>query len=819
MAIENDKLLNLEDAQVLYNDLRNRDNDLKSAFELQADDLSNAIFRKTNDFEFTATAETTATQRIQLPVPMHPYHKYQIQLVFKNFSHLSSYKKTIKAYWANAGSAYIDNVYEGYPVDNQRIYVDYSVDDKEVTYLMLSTSTATYDGTEKIDVLIYETDNVTSSIDGEIRTIENSLAKFAASEEILNTGWSQGKIVSDGTKGASSKECYTAFMSFSDIGFAVNISIASGYEIQVNEYTSNNVSSFVRKVNEYYATNSFVLHFVSGYYYIITIKKTDNSNLAPADVTTSVIQFSLLDRVSLINDALRWKLISYEQGVLGNDGKGADNSSYVRSDYIPIINFYKMYKPIGIRSYLCCYAEDKTFIYRYGYDTGYNSLQTYISVLQAQPTTKYIRISAGIPNETVTPDDIISSDFDVRLIFDAEANDAKIKKIEEDVEDIKEVTSANALAPNNVEKGLELDKAINADGSLSDNTWYATTGFIEVKPGDVVIATNGKNNDITLARVVTYDDKKGVKSGNTTSVASFTVPDGVKYIRFCANKTYMNSATARINLDGVRHSFEPYYQKNIEKAVQWNATRNSDMLLYPLTSLPEYIVKNLAYKPLGVLSKGYICIVSDDGNSLVASYTIPMFISKDVPCTLAIMKASPVLQTQEGLEAVLNAIENYGFNVAQHGGSYWITYYDEYGLNKFFDDEKTYWDSVGITPYGACAPGGLCNDMICALSGARFGCHRTANRDSTLWYGESYYINGPRSNIYNLTSVNITDHSDINWWKDRCDLTLTNKWLMMIHLHENQLDAELKEKFEAVIDYAKQIGLTFITMKEIPTIT
>ena len=359
---------------------------------------------------------------------------------------------------------------------------------------------------------------------------------------------------------------------------------------------------------------------------------------------------------------------------------------------------------------------------------------------------------------------------------------------------------------------------LTASGGVVENTAYATTGFIPVESSDSLVATFDRGLAITLARVVAYDDNKNVvPSAGAANITEYPVPAGIKYVRFCANNTYLTDPKARVSLNGVHEHYSPYIHGRVDRIIAQNDLEISNILRYPFTTMRQDILHNLAYKPIGPLSKGYVCIVSDDGDEAVATYTIPMFISKSVPCTLAMMKDSRVFGTTEGLNTVLDAVNNHGFCVAQHGGLYWTTYYDEYTLSQFFDSEKVYWDSIGITPYGACAPGHQVNDMIRAMCGGRFGCHRVGYFDGAPWYGDTRYINGPRSNMYSLTSQNIIE-SNLDYWKEKCDMTLANKWLMMIHLHEVELTADGKTQLEAVIDYAKQIGLTFITMKEIPTI-
>lgn len=368
--------------------------------------------------------------------------------------------------------------------------------------------------------------------------------------------------------------------------------------------------------------------------------------------------------------------------------------------------------------------------------------------------------------------------------------------------------SGNVLDKANITHGYTL----LASGALSPNATNGTTDFIPVQEGDEVVVTVFTNSTLQISRIVTYDEDKTVISGTTTDVNSFTVPSGVSYVRFSTSDEYLSSDFARVNLKGVREKFEPYYIGETKDVAQKNGTNINLIKSYPLTTLPDYICNNMAYKPLGPLSKGYISIQSDDGNSEDETYTIPMFISKNVPCTLAMFSTSQVLQTASGLAAVKDAIENHGFCVSQHGGSYWQNL-DEYQLNSFFDAEKEYWDSVEIPVYGAVNPGTDTVPWVKAVAGGRFGSFRADYYAGSPYYDS--YINGPRSNLYGLTSSGIPDYN-ITHWQDVCDKAKNNKWLLMIHFHSGSLTATHKTVLEAVIDYAKSIDLEFITMKEVP---
>ena len=235
----------------------------------------------------------------------------------------------------------------------------------------------------------------------------------------------------------------------------------------------------------------------------------------------------------------------------------------------------------------------------------------------------------------------------------------------------------------------------------------------------------------------------------------------------------------------------------------------------PLSTLSAYIKNNLAYKPLGSLEKAYICLVSDDGNALLNTYTIPMILSKGVPCTFALMSASDVMQNQSDIDIVKNAITNGGCSVAQHGEHYW-TNYSEIELNAFFDTEKAFFDSVGITLEGAVLPGHYGSDLITALCGGRFGVVRSGYDGHAggkiIHYNA--YTSGARSNLFCLSSYNVTDYS-LQANKNAVDYAVVNNKLLIVYWHENSLTDATKAILEEMIDYAKTQDITFCTIGDI----
>jgi len=378
-----------------------------------------------------------------------------------------------------------------------------------------------------------------------------------------------------------------------------------------------------------------------------------------------------------------------------------------------------------------------------------------------------------------------------------------------------EMWGENLLDLDNLTDG----KFINKSGSMGSSSSYAVTDYIPVKKDDVLRGSVSGTTSLGFRYVTAYNSSKSaVSASSAENVEVYTVPENISYVRITGYSRTdgmgINSDTARIFKNQTSMNYQNFYDGSTLDLIRACNTFRNDLNYYTLTTLPSYILNNLAYKPLGVLSKGYVCFVSDDGDAELATYTIPMFASKGVPGTWAVMSASTVFGTQPGIDAVLESVSDNGCQIAQHGGINW-TRYNEFTLNKFFDDELEYFTSIGLTPYGAVCPEHGINDMVCAVAGGRFGCVRTGYDNAKVVYGD--YCNGARSNLFGLTSQSIVD-STLASQCNILDDVKTNHYLRILHFHENELGTAGKAQLEGIIDYALSIGLEFITLKDIPSI-
>lgn len=242
----------------------------------------------------------------------------------------------------------------------------------------------------------------------------------------------------------------------------------------------------------------------------------------------------------------------------------------------------------------------------------------------------------------------------------------------------------------------------------------------------------------------------------------------------------------------------------------------------PLSTLPEYVLNTLSYKPVGPLSKGYILMSCDDGTAGLATYTIPMLISKGVPATFGLLDTSPVITNDAYLTTVIDAVENHGCCVAQHGSAQWPTY-SEKALTAYFDATKTLFTSKGISEiHGAICPGGAdadTNTLVKAIAGGRFGAVFSGGLQDEVKYG-SYNAVGPRTNMYAMarySAIGFTQQT----YQQAIDDAYENHFILCPFWHDYSVvnDTAKQAIIEGMIDYAKTKGLTFITMADLPNLT
>ena len=493
------------------------------------------------------------------------------------------------------------------------------------------------------------------------------------------------------------------------------------------------------------------------------------------------------------------KGVKYLDGGLGT----IESRSY--SDFINVEWFEKVVVTMGAYTYstnygIAFYTNNNSTSFISGVRETYNASSVGVETrtFNVPATAKYMRLTWFSSSSE------FYSQFSCHLV--------KKGSLDDKLDALVNVVTENALNKSTITSG----KFINKSGSVGTSDSYSVTDYIAVKKNDVVKLMYSKASSASTMRYVTaYNaSKSAVSDSGAENVSSYTVPTGIAYVRISASKTILDNTYPRISLNGEIIKYESYYS-GLTSGLAKNDHTNLELFRnYPLSALPEYFVNNLAYKPLGQLSKGYICLVSDDGDSGLATYTVPMLIAKNVPATFAVMQSSGCWEDDTNKATILDAVTNHGCCIAQHGGTTWDQY-DELTLNHFFDKEKEFWDSLGVTVYGAVCPQHRISNMIKAVAGGRFGCLRSGYNYGTVPYPN--YTNGARSNLYGLCSQSSLDGTLGNQ-SSILDYCKENNLLRIIHWHENEMSAADKTMLEGIIDYAKSIEMTFVTMKDIPTI-
>lgn len=450
------------------------------------------------------------------------------------------------------------------------------------------------------------------------------------------------------------------------------------------------------------------------------------------------------------------------------------------------------------------YTSDGTYLARTGsWQTGeYTILASeYFRIfMRLDPAD----ISANVPAETFKNNILVNSDMDYRVSV---------------IENGAGLTARKIDASNN---GKELLDTAFAHGRILTTTGHvgevsvsaSNYKYQAVTPNVVAFDSNRtiKANPGYLVQMWWYDENDAYVSRSANFVSEYTLVAGRRYRFFMQLDPADTTADVDVSI----------FQDNVY-IVSEISERITEIEGNPLSSFPAYIVNSLAEKPLGPLSKGYILLSCDDGAEGLATYTIPMLVSKNVPATFGLLKDSAVLSNTSYLATVVDAVENHGCVVAQHGSATWPTY-TESALLSYFEETQAVFTEKGIgKTYGAICPGASGYDdtsaLVKAVAGGVFGCVFSGNRTNKIAYG-SYKSNGPRSNMYDLDRKSAVGFSSATDYQSAIDEAYDNHYLFCPFWHDYSIvnDTAKQAIIEGMIDYAKAKGLTFITTKDIPTI-
>lgn len=382
--------------------------------------------------------------------------------------------------------------------------------------------------------------------------------------------------------------------------------------------------------------------------------------------------------------------------------------------------------------------------------------------------------------------------------------------------EIGEINEANIVIKNSsgVYITHEHSGYLTESGTYNGNQYHSlTTEMINCQEGDVFAyrGSAGRTEGSAVSALF-YGNGQIIGHSHTTyqrDYSDITIPTGCDSVVF---SSYAATGTDVVLYVFKKNTLAP--GRTDYDFLQWK--------LRPLTTLPSYILNNLSYKPLGQLEHPYICLVTDDGKAAMTTRTIPLVLSKGVPMTFAIMSDSEVMQTPEDIAIVKNAVDNGGCSVAQHGSKNWTTY-TEFTLNRYFDEQQAFFDSIEIPVTSAVIPSHYNSKMVFAVAGGRYGVVRSGYNgmndsgkpiEPTIHY--DYYTSGARSNLFGLSSYNVIDKT-LEQNKQAIEYAIENNKILILYMHEVSMTEEYWTLLSDVIDYAKTRPITFINLGDIAT--
>lgn len=499
-----------------------------------------------------------------------------------------------------------------------------------------------------------------------------------------------------------------------------------------------------------------------------------------------------------------------------NGSQGQAVAGYYATDFIDIsgnakIVFFTALMDTGGAAF---YDENQNFIRNSGisYSTGYNG-KAYVFKAEVPANAKYFRFTIYTANNSGVT---ISTAY-IKQGTDTlkQLTDTIRKKADED--DVEAIVGSDVVSFT-----LTNGKAIRGTNGNEENTnsYYNASNYIDVSAFQKIKVFSAFQGNYGCCFY--YDNQSAIANSGRTYETGYNgqaylydidVPVDAKYFRFTV---YVNSSGVNTSTAYVKVVIGSQKDNEAEFRVI------TDTFKEPITRLPSYIKGLLSYRPLGNLTKGYICMTADDGNSALATYTIPMLLSKEVPCSFGLYKSSQILSDETQLETLLGAIAA-GSVVSMHGTNS-FSRYNEYYLNKLLDDAEAIFAEKGITNvYGAICPGQQgytdTNELIQCVVGGRYKAVCSGGVNEEISYGD-YNCAGPRTNMFAINRASVIRLTQTEY-QNAIDYAYDNHYVFMPFWHDSEVNASSAYKaiLEGMIDYAKTKGLTFITLKDLPSIT
>lgn len=248
----------------------------------------------------------------------------------------------------------------------------------------------------------------------------------------------------------------------------------------------------------------------------------------------------------------------------------------------------------------------------------------------------------------------------------------------------------------------------------------------------------------------------------------------------------------------------------------------------------SHMINLLKYRPVGKVSKPYIAISCDDGNAVLATYTIPRIqywkqtYGIDIPVTFALFDASDVMLNSTYKELVVEACEDYGCAIAIHGTQSFGVYGTRKELMKYIKRQDDFlYAETGVKPNSVIYPEHYYNDFIQTLCGSYYnacGCGGTIHNYTYADASSRYFYVGEKSNCYEIYRLAIHDTSitSLNDVEDIVDYAYDHNFIICPYFHDVDLGDSapnstfLRSVLDKFVSYGMSKGIDFVKLGDIP---
>lgn len=251
------------------------------------------------------------------------------------------------------------------------------------------------------------------------------------------------------------------------------------------------------------------------------------------------------------------------EGVLKNTllsatGTTSSNTSYEVTDYmaIPAGETFVISRSGGTKTTprtIVYYDSNKTFVSGLDLPTYKNTVPTGAS---------YVRVTYGNDsvNLQIEVGQNVTSYESYKEVFELDQSKVSIDIPESDITSIKSSTknlynpTASDISPNSL---------LNGDGTISSNSTYEVTGFMDVNEGDRISVSRNEDLTVNTSNIIRshgwYDINKNWISGNGNIAAQpLTAPTGAKFLRITHNP---EDKEYQVELGSKPTTYEPYVGK------------------------------------------------------------------------------------------------------------------------------------------------------------------------------------------------------------------------------------------------------------------